>query len=129
VPQSFCAPDLHRCPPCEQVAIDREKVGKRRRTVCGLRPNVVLYGEENPDGEAIGKITKHDLRRGPDIVLVVGTGLKVPGARRLVKELCRAAKHRSGLTVSARKDAQPCGLGIAFDAVFRCDCDDLASWL
>jgi NAD-dependent histone deacetylase SIR2 len=129
LPQWFCGPDLHDCPRCEQVAIHREKVDKRRRSLGRLRPNVVLYGEEDPDGDAIGRITERDLRTGPDVVLVVGTGLKVPGARRLVKELCRAAKHRNGFTIWASKDAPPRGLAIAFDAVFRCDCDDLAALL
>ena len=68
MPQWFCGPDLHDCSRCEQVAIDREKVGKRRRSVGGLRPNVVLYGDEDPDGDAIGKIIERDLRTGPDVV-------------------------------------------------------------
>lgn len=64
VPQWFCGPGLQSCPRCEQVAIDREQAGKRRRIVGGLRPNVVLYGEENPAGNTIGKIAERDLRTG-----------------------------------------------------------------
>ena len=81
------------------MAIDREKVGIQRRRVGRLRPNVVLFGEQDPDGDAIGRITERDLRKGPDVVLVVGTGLKVPGARRFVKELSCAAKRQDGSTV------------------------------
>ena len=90
---------------------------------------MVFYGEENPIGNTIGKIAKRDLRIGPDVVLVVGTGLKVLRARRLVKELYRAAKHRNGFTIWASKEAPPRDLGIAFDAVFLCNCDDLANLL
>ena len=120
---------LHSYPQCEQVAINRELTGKRRRSIGVLRPNVVLYGEDNPDANTIGKIVQRDLRTGPDVVLVVGTRLKVPGARRLAKELCRAAKYRNRFTIWASKDAPPRGLGITFDAVFRCDCDGLANML
>ena len=90
---------------------------------------MVLYGEEDPDNNAIGRITERDLRIGPDIVLVIGTGLKVLGACRLVKELYRAAKYRNRFTIWASKDALPRSLGIVFNTVFRCDCDDLASFL
>lgn len=90
---------------------------------------MITYGEENPAGNTIGKIAERDLRTSPDVVLMVGTGLKVPGARRLVKELCRVAKHRNGFIIWASKEAPPRGLSIAFDAVFLCDCDDLANLL
>ncbi len=71
-------------------------MGKRRLGIGRLRPNVVLYVEENPDDNVIGIAAMRDLQRGY-IVFVVGTGLKVPGARRLVTELCRAANARGGL--------------------------------
>ena len=67
-------------------------MGKRRRGIGGLRPNVVLYGEENRRGSEIGELTEQDLKTGPEIVFVMGTTLKVPRARRLVIELYRAAK-------------------------------------
>ncbi len=67
-------------------------MGKRYLGIGRLRPNIVLYGEENPNGSAIRKITERDLRTGLDIVIIVGTGLKVPGARRLVREFCRSVK-------------------------------------
>ena len=51
---------------------------------------MVLYGEENPNGDTIRKIAERDLRTGLDMVFVVGIGLKVPRARRLVKEFYRS---------------------------------------
>ncbi len=65
---------------------------------------MVLYGEENPNGDTIGRVVERDLRTGPDMVIVVGTGLKVPGARRLVREFCRSVKSRGGLAVWISKD-------------------------
>ena len=83
---------------------------RRHRGIGRLRPNVVLYGEENPNGDTIEKVAERDLRTGPDMVIVVGTGLKVPGAKRLVKEFCRSVKSRGGLAVWINKDPIPSGL-------------------
>ena len=41
-------------------------------------------------------MTEKDMGTGPEVFFVVGTALKVPGARSLVTELCRAAKARGG---------------------------------
>ncbi len=91
VSDSFRGSDLPDCNRCQEIAVEREDTGKRRLGIGRLRPNVVLYGEENRNDDLIRTIAKRDLQRGSDIVFVVGTGLKVPGARRLVTELCRAA--------------------------------------
>ena len=90
---------------------------------------MVLYGEDNPNGDTIGKVAERDLRTGPDMVIVVGTGLKVPGAKRLVKEFCRSVKSRGGLAVWINKDPVPSGLKVCFDSTFQRDCDDVVSLL
>jgi len=82
-------PDYSRC---QEFTLERERMGKRRRGIGGLRPNVVLYGEENPNGDMIRELTEQDLETGLEVVFIVGITLKVPRARRLVTELCRAAK-------------------------------------
>jgi len=126
---SFCRPHLPDCQRCEEVVLEREKMGKRHRGIGRLRPNVVLYGEDNPNGDTIGKVAERDLRTGPDMVIVVGTGLKVPGAKRLVKEFCRSVKSRGGLAVWINKDPVPSGLKVCFDSTFQRDCDDVVSLL
>ena len=77
----------------------------------------------------IGRLTEQDLGTGPEIVLVVGTALKVPGARRLVKELCRAAKAQGGSTVWINKDALPSAFKLPLNLAFHGDCDEVASLL
>lgn len=111
---SFCGP---YSPDCQHRGIGR------------LRPNVVLYGEEHPNGEIIGNLAERDLQKGPDMVIVVGTGLKVPGARRLVREFCRSAKSGGGLAVWINKDPVPSDLKTCFDFAFQRDCDDIVSLL
>lgn len=126
---SFYGPHLPDCQRCEEVALERERMGKRHLGIGRLRPNVVLYGEENPNGNMIGKIAERDLRTGPDMVIMVGTGLKVPGARRLVREFCRSVKSRRGLAVWINKDPVPSGLKACFNSTFQRDCDHVVSLL
>ena len=90
---------------------------------------MVLYGEENPNGDTIGKKAERDLRTGPDLVIVVGTGLIMPGARRLVREFYRNVKSRGGLAVWINKDPVPSGLKACFNSTFQRDCDDVVSLL
>ncbi len=97
-------------------------MGRRGRGIGRLRPNVIVYGEENPMDSEIGELTEQDLEAGPEVVFVVGTTLKVPGARRLVTEICRAVTAEGGLTVWINKDAPPSGLKVTWDLAFHGDC-------
>jgi len=104
-------------------------MGKRQRGIGKLRPNVVLYGEENPKGDMIGELAEQDLGTGPEVVFVVGTALKVPGARRLATELCCTAKTQGRFTVWINKDAPPSGLKLPLDLALHGDCDEVATLL
>lgn len=55
-----------------------------------MRPAIVLYEEPHPLGDEIGRLCAADLARKPDLLIIMGTSLKVHGIRRLVKEFCRA---------------------------------------
>ncbi|ORY55334.1 DHS-like NAD/FAD-binding domain-containing protein [Leucosporidium creatinivorum] len=81
------------CPKCTTIDDARASLGERSRGVGRLRPDVVLYGEEHKDGERVGEITRRDLMGvRPDLLLVVGTSLKVPGTKRLVRELAKVIR-------------------------------------
>lgn len=81
------------------MKLKRERKDKWSIGIDKFRPNVVLNGEENPKDESIECITESDSRKGLDLVLVVGTYFRVPGARRLARGFCYAAKIRGGMTV------------------------------
>lgn len=80
----------------------RQLVGKRARGVGKLRPSVVLYNETHKDGEGVGEVVRRDLvggskgkgRSGADVLLVVGTSLRVPGTKRIVREFSKAVRSR-----------------------------------
>ena len=90
------------CPECTAMEATRQLVGKRARGVGKLRPSVVLYNETHKDGEGVGEAVRKDLiggskgkgRHGADLLLVVGTSLRVPGTKRIVREFAKAVRSR-----------------------------------
>ena len=84
------------CPACAEADAVRRAAGRRGTRVGALRPNVVLYGEPHPAADAIGKLVSADLATGPDLLLVMGTSLKVHGLQALVREMARAVHARRG---------------------------------
>ncbi|CAE6439019.1 unnamed protein product [Rhizoctonia solani] len=97
------------CPQCTELDGTRRLVGKRTRGVARLRPEVVLYNEPHREGEAerVGECVRRDLiglgsgqlsrsssgrkrRGGDDLLIVAGTSLRIPGAKRIVREFAKA---------------------------------------
>ena len=126
----FDGPAAPSCEQCEeQDQVRTTHAGKRSHGIGRLRPRFVLYNEFNPDEEAIGNVARADLKARPDAVLVVGTTLKVPGTRRLVKELCQVARGRKdGFTAWINIDSEPKGIEFkdCWDLVVRSKCDNVA---
>ncbi len=77
-----------------------------------MRPAIVLYGEQHPYSDDIAVSLASDLEQVPDMVIIIGTSLKVPGFKSLVKELARCARSHcpsleAASTTVTRSDAQP----------------------
>lgn len=72
------------------------KRSARATTVGTLRPAIVLYDEPHPLGDDIGELQGFDLSRGPDMLLIMGTSLKVHGLKRLVKDFAKAVHTPTG---------------------------------
>ncbi|MCJ1245773.1 hypothetical protein MMC30_002977 [Trapelia coarctata] len=92
----FAAGEAPRCEDCAAQDEDRKHRGKRSIAVGSLRPNVVLYGEEHPAADTLSALTTHDLRFGPDVLLILGTSLKVHGLKVLVREHAKAVHRKIG---------------------------------
>jgi len=73
---------------------DRRERGKRGTAVGTLRPNIVLYGEEHPSEQMLSQIITHDIALAPDVLLILGTSLRVHGLKVLVKEFAKAIHAR-----------------------------------
>lgn len=53
--------------------------GQRSLSTSELRPDVLLYGELYPDEQEILEIAEDGLREYPNLALIVGTKLGIPG--------------------------------------------------
>lgn len=110
------------CPECRELEDVRRVAGKRSQGIGRLRPRIVLYNENNPEAELIGRVCEADLKKRPDGLIVVGTTLKVPGVKRLVKELCQAVHAAKGATVWMNLEEPPQQIFKDFDLVVKGDC-------
>ncbi|KAK9354212.1 DHS-like NAD/FAD-binding domain-containing protein [Lipomyces doorenjongii] len=130
-PTVFQEDRIPECNECREWDSVREVVGKRTQGVGRLRPRIVLYNEFNPDGEAIGKVTSSDLKARPDGMLVVGTSLKVPGVRRIVKEMSAAVHAANGIVVWVNEIDPPAAKMFenCFDLILKGDCQEIPSIL
>ncbi|KAM3071385.1 hypothetical protein ACMFMG_008979 [Clarireedia jacksonii] len=126
----FEGPEAPPCPECEETDMVRIASGLRSHGIGRMRPRMVLYNEYNPDEDAIGAVSAADLKKVADAVIVVGTSLKIPGIRRLVKEMCKETRdRRGGFTAWINLEGEP---GLEFkdcwDLVVRGKCDEVAQY-
>lgn len=87
------------CPSCVKCQEERVEAGKRAVGVGSLRPNIVLYGEEHPNGDLIGRCTDQDLKSKPDCLIIMGTSLKVNGIKKLVRSMAKTVKQKNGSVI------------------------------
>ncbi|KAN0067718.1 DHS-like NAD/FAD-binding domain containing protein [Elaphomyces granulatus] len=124
----FHGPDAPLCPACSETDAVRTTTGQRSHGVGKLRPRIVLYNEHNPDEEAIASVMNADTRSRPDALVVVGTSLKIPGVRRLVKNLCHVVRgRRNGVTMWINNEP-PTGREFedCWDLMVKGDCEEVA---
>ena len=93
------------CP--NSVVLGNARVARMARplTIGTLRPNIVLYDEAHPLGEEIGNISTRDISRKPDMLIIMGTSLKVHGIKKLVKDFA-VAVHSSSMVNGKSTDGQ-----------------------
>ncbi|KIK67958.1 hypothetical protein GYMLUDRAFT_92618 [Collybiopsis luxurians FD-317 M1] len=84
------------CPECLQRSNARIARSARALRVGSLRPAIVLYDEPHPLGDEIGVVQGLDVARKPDMLIIMGTSLKVHGLKKLVKDFAKAVHtHKS----------------------------------
>jgi NAD-dependent histone deacetylase SIR2 len=114
-----------RCPACETASAIRQASGKRGTKIGTLRPNVVLYGEEHPEADMVGKLNESDIRAAPDMMVILGTSLRVHGLKRIVKEFAKAVHAKGGMVVFVNNTAPTeSAWNDTIDHHVEMDCDD-----
>jgi NAD-dependent SIR2 family protein deacetylase len=118
------AGEAPECPWCAANSATREGKGRRSLAVGKLRPDIVLYGEEHPSAHLVGPLITHDISLGPDVLLILGTSLRVHGLKVMVKEFAKAVHQRGGtvLFVNQTKPAESIW-GDVIDYWIQWDCD------
>jgi NAD-dependent histone deacetylase SIR2 len=127
--EQFNGPSPPPCPTCVENDNVRQAAERRSHGIGRLRPRMVLYNEHNPDDESIGSCASYDMRMRPDAVIVAGTTLKVPGVRRIAREMCNIVRdRRDGVTVWLNNDPEPMGKDLEdkWDLVVKGPCDEVA---
>jgi NAD-dependent histone deacetylase SIR2 len=95
------------CPKCQDLCDERTRLGKRSLATGILRPDIVLYNEEHPWGESIGQMQFTDLKKRPDLMIVMGTSLKIPALKKFIKQAARVIhSNKNGRVVFVNRT--PC---------------------
>lgn len=133
ITKTLVAGESPECPSCVSKSNERLARGMRSTAIGGLRPNIVLYGEEHPHGDIIGTCIAKDAQSKPDIMLVIGTTMKVVGLKKLVRDVAKSMKQG---TANKKPEQHPLivlvnktdiGLGSWTDIIdyhIKCDCDE-----
>ena len=82
-----CAP---KCVKCSMKSDARQATGKRGLSVGSLRPNIVLYGEDHPSNSVLNPFPAYDASCQPEVLVIMGTSLKVYGLQKIVREFAKA---------------------------------------
>ncbi len=82
-----CAPE---CVKCTSKSDARQATGKRGLSVGSLRPNIVLYGEDHPANSVLNPFPAYDASCQPEVLIIMGTSLKVYGLQKIVREFAKA---------------------------------------
>ncbi|CAK9441810.1 uncharacterized protein LODBEIA_P56780 [Lodderomyces beijingensis] len=113
------------CSRCYDKYQERLYSGKRLTGQIGiLRPDIVLYGENHPQSEIIGQGLNSDLKSKPDLLLIMGTSLKVDGVKKLVRSLSNEVHKKGGKVVFVNKTKLSKSWEKWVDYEVLCDCDE-----
>ncbi|KAI3403358.2 HST3 [Candida oxycetoniae] len=91
------------CPLCVAQYYERIYRGRRGTGIGLLRPDVVLYGENHLDSEDLSRGLSRDMKRKPDLLVIMGTSLRVDGVGKLVRTMSQEVHARGGVVVVVNK--------------------------
>ncbi|WBW74288.1 histone deacetylase, Sirtuin family, NAD-dependent Hst4 [Schizosaccharomyces osmophilus] len=123
-PGLFEKDGLTACPECRTQNEVRRIAGKRLVMEGCLRPRIVLYNEGHPDSEAIGAVCSQDLKSRPDCLIIAGTSCKIPGVKRIIKEMSNCVHRQKGSVIWLNHDAPTKEFANLCDIIIEGDCQD-----
>lgn len=112
------------CPGCTKISNERKAKGKRATAIGKLRPDIVLYDEQDPRAESISAIARHDQSLCPDVLLIMGTSLATHGVQLLIKDFARVIhRRRTGKVVFVNLTEPAKSWDDVIDYWVKWDCD------
>ncbi|KAK6463789.1 DHS-like NAD/FAD-binding domain-containing protein [Scheffersomyces coipomensis] len=118
------------CAECYRKYEERLYSGKRLTGNIGiLRPDIVLYGEHHPQADILAQGLNVDLRARPDLLIVMGTSLKVDGVKKLVKSLSASIHSKGGKVIFVNKTPLSKQWDSYIDYEILSDCDNFVKIL
>lgn len=123
--------DNPECSKCYEKYQQRMYSGKRLTGNIGiLRPGIVLYGENHPQSDILTQGLNIDIRSKPDLLIIMGTSLKVDGVKKLVKGLATSIHEKGGKVLFINKTPVSSSQWEShIDYQILCDCDDFVKIL
>jgi NAD-dependent histone deacetylase SIR2 len=122
---TLTAGELPICTVCQTNSKTRAHLQLRdRKTTSFLRPNIILYGEDHPLAEEIADLQKKDVS-SVDLLLVVGTSMKVDGIQAIIRTFTKSLRRKQGLMRAIYLNTEHCSAqkwSEAFDFWVRGDC-------
>ncbi|RKP31860.1 DHS-like NAD/FAD-binding domain-containing protein, partial [Metschnikowia bicuspidata] len=113
------------CDNCYTKYQNRLYSGKRLTGSIGiLRPNIVLYGENHPQSEILTKGLNLDITLKCDLLLIMGTSLKVDGVKKLVRSVAKGVHELGGHVIFVNKTPVTKQWFKFIDYEVLCDCDN-----
>jgi NAD+-dependent protein deacetylase SIR2 len=112
---------------CVKKNDEREAKGKRGISIGLVRPNIVLYGEEHPSNH-LASFVPFDLNSNPEVLIIMGTSLKVFGLQKIVKDFAKQIHSRRDdkgrvIFINRTKPAESVWEGV-IDQYVAMECDD-----
>lgn len=122
----FRSGEAPACPKCETNETERQRLGKRSLATGTLRPSVVLYNEEHPNGDTIGLAQANDIKKRPDLLIVMGTSLKIIALKKFIKQMAKSIRMnhpRTGRVIFINKTKPTKEWDSVFDYEVMSDAD------
>lgn len=118
------------CENCHLKYQERLFSGKRLTGNIGiLRPDIVLYGENHPQSEVLARGLNIDLSMRCDVLLIMGTSLKVDGVKKLVRSLSKTIREKGGKVIFVNKTPLSKQWAGLIDYEVLGDCDEFVKML
>lgn len=118
---------LPTCETCEATQKQRADDGRRPRQSGVLRPDVLLY-DEATENDLIMEMASQDAKKVSknDVLLVVGTSLKIPGVLEIIKLIGSAVTNSNGNIIYLDLNPPPTSLQKNFTLCVEGDCEEFA---